>query len=170
MIAALFTLCLAAAPDAVIQRIDVEGEVKVELVVGKQRGVEVRGEGVEVIGPKDGALTLRAPARGDGARPLVRVLVNGPKLELVIRRGAHLRASGEPLAALTVSAEHTSRVDVAALSVKVLTINANQAARVRARGENVKVSAGKSAHVVLLGKPAKLTQDVRDAARVTFEP
>lgn len=170
MITALLTLALAAAPDAPIERLIVSGDLKVELVVGKQRGVEVRGEGVEVVGPKDGVLQLSAIARGEAPRPTVRVLVDGRQLSLEVSRGAQLRASGERLDALTVKAEHTSRVDVAALAVRALTIHASQAARVRARGETVALTATRSAQVVLVGRPKKLAEDVRDAARLTVEP
>lgn len=166
-------LLLAAAPDvpaaAPINAIVVEGDVRVELVVGNERGVEVVGDGIEVGGPHNGRLRVTAPARAGGPRATVRVRVDARTLELVVQRGAQLRAHGERLEALTLEVRHTSRVDVAALACKTLALVASEAARVRARGETVTVRADRSAQVVLVGKPIKLTQDVRGAARLTFE-
>ena len=170
----LIAVCLAAAPDAQasapINAIVAEGDVKVELSVGRERGVEVLGDGVELDGPTDGRLRVTAPARAPGQRPTVRVRVDGRALAVTLQRGAQLRATGDRLDSLTLEARHTSRADVAALVVKTLVINASEAARVRARGDIVTVHADRSAQVTLAGKPGKLAQDVRGAARLTIEP
>ena len=170
----IMALCLAAAPDeapsAAINDVVVEGDVRVELSVGKERGVEVLGEGVEIVGPKDGHLRVTAAARAGGPRPTVRVRVDTSVLSLGLQRGAQLRATGERLESLTLDVRHTSRADVAALAVKTLVVSASEAARVRARGDNVTVRADRSAQITLAGKPKKLTQSVRGAARLTVEP
>ena len=170
MSAALLALFLAAAPDAPLAMVSVDGDVKVELVVGKDRGVEVQGDGVEVQGPAGGKLTVSARARAEGPRPTVQVRVDARTLTLTVQRGAQVRARGERLDALSLEVGHTSKADTAALMATTLTVRASQAARVRARGELVTVTADRSAQVVLVGKPKKLTQDVRDAARVVVEP
>ncbi|MBI1948423.1 MAG: hypothetical protein HYS27_22240 [Deltaproteobacteria bacterium] len=174
MSALVLALCLTSAPELPatppITALAVEGDVKVELVVGAKRGVEVLGGGVEVTGPVDGRLRVTAPVRAGGGRPTVRVRVDGAALEVTVQRGAQLRAAAGRLDALTLEARHTSRADVASLTVKTLVVTASEAARVRARGEIVTVRAERTAQVSLAAKPKKLVQDVRDAARVTVEP
>lgn len=167
MTGALLALWLAASADGPVARLDVQGDLRVEVVVGPRRGVEVRGEGIEVVGPKDGVLQLRALARGDTPRPTARVYVEGPALHVVAGRGVVVKVSGERLEALTLDVTHTSRVDSDAVAVRNLTVTASEAARVRARGDVVVVTATRSAQVILLSRPKKLTQNVRDAARVT---
>ncbi|OGQ17064.1 MAG: hypothetical protein A2138_05825 [Deltaproteobacteria bacterium RBG_16_71_12] len=173
MSALLLAVCLTAAPEApaapVITSLAIEGDVRVDLVVGVGRGVEVLGGGVDVVGPADGRVRVTAPLRASGARPTVRVQVAGPTLEVTVQRGAQLRDSAGRLESLTIEARHTSRVDVAALAVRSLVVTASEAARVRARGEQVTLRAQRTAQVTLAGKPKKLAQDVRDAARLTIE-
>lgn len=182
MIAVMLALTLAAAPEAPIQRIVVDGELKVEVVVGKRRSVEAAGPGTEVVGPKDGVLRLVATApavaprgaaaspRGEGARGTTRVFVDAAVLEVEALRGAHVRVLGERVAGLTLSAAQTSRLDASALFAKKLSVTARDAARVRARGEDVLVRASRAAQVVLLGKPKTLEKSVADAARLIVEP
>lgn len=171
MSALVLALALAAAPDAaaVITALTVDGDVRVELSVGAARALEVQGQGVEVTGPTAGKLSVVAPARARDARPVVRVRVEGPTLAVTLARGAHLHAAAGRLDALTLEVRHTSRADTAALVVKTLTVTVSEAGRVRARGDVVALRAERSAQVTLVGKPKKLTQDVRDAARVTVE-
>ncbi len=165
-------LVLAAPPDGAgaIAHLTVEGDVRVEVSVGAARPLEVQGEGVEVTGPSAGRLRIVAPVRARGVRPVARVRVEGPALVVTALRGAHVSMAAGRLDALTLEVRQTSRVDAAALIVKTLDLTVSEAGRVRARGDVVNVRAERSAQVTLVGKPKRLTQDVRDAARVTVEP
>lgn len=199
MIAAVLALAIAAAPEGPIQRVVVDGDLRVEVVVGKRRGVEAAGPGVEVLGPTGGVLRLvvarpvgalpvagppvdgppagaprggNAPAlpRGEVARGTTRVFVDATSLEIEALRGARVRILGERVEALTLHAAQTSRLDASALLARKLSVSARDASRVRARGESVEVRASRAAQVVLLGKPKSLEKSVADAARLSIEP
>ncbi|MCC7073063.1 MAG: hypothetical protein IT383_17200 [Deltaproteobacteria bacterium] len=167
----MLALALAAAPDGSpsIIALTVEGDVRVELSVGAARAPEVIGADVEVRGPSAGTLIVLAPARARASRPVVRVRVEGPALAVTLARGAQLQAAPGRLDALRLEVRHTSRADTTAIAAKALDLTVSEAGRVRARGEVVTVRAERSAQVTLVGKPKKLAQDVRDAARLTVE-
>jgi hypothetical protein len=168
--AALLVLVATKAPDAPLTEIDVDGDVKLEIVVGRERGVDAPPAGLTVTGPLDGRVMVVAPQHAEGPRATQRVRADGRTLRVVARLGAQVVLRGDRLDALALEAAHTSRIDAAQVAARALDIKASQAARVRARGDVVTVHADQSAQVVLAGKPGRLSQDVRDAARVTVEP
>lgn len=164
MIAAVLALAIAAAPEGPIQRVVVDGELRVEVVVGKRRGVEAAGPGVEVLGPTEGVLRLVV------ARPVAALPVAGPPVDgtpvgappVGARRGGG--AAAAPRAEV---ARGTTRVFVDATSLE---IEALRGARVRILGERVEALTLHAAQTSRLDASAllarKLSVSARDASRV----
>jgi hypothetical protein len=191
VVAAVIAAAAAVADvpsDAVVHSLNVTGDVMVQARVDKKRALSVKGK---VEARLDGdTLVVTAPARADGERPVITLVVadgidavtaagparveiagvNGKSLSIAAHGAAAVTASGK-IASLVVTGDGTSHVDADDVAAAAVDVKLAEAARAEVKAtDSLVCNLERASRLTVKGNPKSVKKTVGGVAKLVLAP